>query len=295
MREQARVWLTEKHIATENIARTWTFRTDIFDYNQFLRNITQELIKDATNVRTNLSNYASEIMELVDRYCLDYLFGKKLDYDKDENYTVLNIMEVYSFIKQELRKALNEFLLSFNTDTVVNATWRKLSVMRYWRMKKNSSIEVRKSIYERTPFGYGSGLEKLFALNVLEKSPEVKSWSKINDKRGSFHLRIKYLADDGIFKSYFPDFLIKTDKKVYLVETKSDRDFEKDPDVRTKAINARKMAFLFSKVACPFKELDQAQDWEYILIPESRFNDNIDLSFEALANVCKDATDRLTK
>lgn len=79
-----------------------------------------------------------------------------------------------------------------------------------------------------------------------------------------------------------------------MVEKKSDRDFEKDPDVRTKALNARKMVSLFSKVKCPFGELNQPQEWEYILIPESRFNDNINLSFEALANVCRDATDRLT-
>jgi type III restriction enzyme len=294
IRDHAKVWLTEKHMITENVARTWTFRTDIFDYNQFLRNITQDLIKDATSVRTNLSNYSSEIMELVDRYCTDYLFGKIVNFAEDENYPVLNIIEVYSFIKQEFRKSLNEFLLSFNTDSVVNATWRKLSVMKYWRMKKNSSIEVRKSIYERLPFGHGAGLEKSFAIGVLEKSPEVKSWSKLNDKRGSFHLHIKYLAEDGNFKSYFPDFLIKTNKKIYLVETKSDRDFEKDPEVRTKAVNTRKMASLFSKIICPFEELDQPKEWEYILIPESRFNDNINLSFEALANVCKDATDRLT-
>jgi type III restriction enzyme len=279
MKGHAKVWLTEKHMVTENIARTWTFRTDIFDYNQFLRNITQELIKDATSVRTNLSNYSSEVMELVDRYCTNYLFGVKVTYDEDENYSVLNIMEVYSFIRQEFRKALNEFLLSFSTDSVVNATWRKLSVMKYWRMKKDSSIEVRKSIYER----------------LLERSPEVKAWSKINDKRGSFHLHLKYLAEDGNFKSYFPDFLIKTDKKVYLVETKSDRDFEKDPEVRTKAVNARKMTSLFSQISCPFKELTQPQEWEYILVPESRFNENINLSFEALANVCRNATDRLAE
>jgi type III restriction enzyme len=182
----------------------------------------------------------------------------------------------------------------FNTDSVVNATWRKLSVMKYWRMKKELSVDVRKSIYEKMPFGHGAGLEKSFVIGVLEKSPEVRSWSKLNDKRGSFHLHIKYLANDGNFKSYFPDFLVKTDKKIYLVETKSDRDFEKDPDVQTKAVNARKMASLFSKVKCTFTDLNQPQDWEYILIPESRFNENINLSFEALASVCKDATDRLT-
>jgi hypothetical protein len=107
------------------------------------------------NVKTNLSNYSSEIMELVDRYCTTYLFGNTVTYDKDENYMVLNIMEVYSFIKQEFRKALNEFLLSFSTDTVVTATWRKLSVMKYWRMKKESSIGIRKSLYVRLPFGHG--------------------------------------------------------------------------------------------------------------------------------------------
>ena len=165
--------------------------------------------------------------------------------------------------------------------------------MKYWRMKKELSVDMSKSIYEKMPFGYAAGLEKSFAIGVLEKSPEVKSWSKLNDKRGSFHLHIKYLANDGNFKLYFLDFLIKTDKKMYIVETKSDRDFEKDPDVQTKAVNAREMTSLFSKVKCTFIDFNQPQEWEYILIPESRFNENINLSFEALASVCKDATDRL--
>ena len=64
-------------------------------------------------------------MELVDNYCSNYLFGSLTNYDINENYAVLTLMEVYSFIKQEFRKALNEFLLSFNTESVVNATWRK--------------------------------------------------------------------------------------------------------------------------------------------------------------------------
>jgi hypothetical protein len=55
------------------------------------------------------------------------------------------------------------------------------------------------------------------------------------------------------------------------------------------------MASLFSQVKCPFEELDQPQEWEYILIPESIFNDNINLSFEALANACRSATDRLAE
>lgn len=291
MKQQAKVWLTEKHIGTESIARTWAFRTDIFDYNQFLRVITQDLIKDATNVKTNLSNYASEIMGLVDDYCSNHLFGVKINFDEDENYIVLNIMEVYAHIKREFRKQLNEFLLSFSTDMVINANWRKLSVMKYWRMKLNSSIEIEKSIYERLPFGHAAGLEMRFALEVLEKSPEVIAWSKLNDKRGSFHLNIKYLANDGNYKSYFPDFIIKTDEKIYLAETKSDKDFEKDPDVQAKAINSKKMCELFSKIDCPL--LAQPKDWEYVIIPQSRFDANLGLSFEALANICKDATDLL--
>lgn len=291
MRKQAKVWLSEKHIGTENIARTWAFKTDIFDYNQFLRLITQDLIKD--NNITNLSNYSSEIMGLVDDYCTNHLFGKRINYDEEENYTVLNIMELYGFIKKELRKELWNFLLSFNTETVLNAKWRKMSVMNFWRMKENSSVKVSKCIYEKLPFGHGAGLELKFVIEVLEKSQEVISYSKINDKRGSFHLHIKYLAEDGNYKSYFPDFIIKTDKKMFIVETKSDKDFEKDPDVKAKATNTKKMCQLFSKIKCPFKELNQPIEWEYVIIPESRFSKNQGLSFEALANVCKDATEFL--
>ena len=45
-----------------------------------------------------------------------------------------------------------------------------------------------------------------------------------------------------------------------MVETKSDRDFEKDPDVVTKSVNARKMTSLLSKVKRSFIELNQPQD-----------------------------------
>jgi len=76
-------------------------------------------------------------MELVDNYCSNYLFGSLTNYDINENYAVLTIMEVYSFIKQEFRKALNEFLLSFNTESKLMLLGEKLSVMKYWRMKKD--------------------------------------------------------------------------------------------------------------------------------------------------------------
>lgn len=291
MKKQAKVWLTEKHIATENIARTWAFKTDIFDYNQFLRIITGDLIKD--NEITNLSNYSSEIMGLVDEYCTNNLFGKLINYDENENYTVLNIMELYAFIKKELRKELWNFLLSFDTETVLNAKWRKLSVMKFWRMRENSSVKISKCIYERLPFGHGAGLELRFVNEVLEKSPEVIAYSKLNDKRGSFHLHIKYLAEDGNYKSYFPDFIIKTDDKMYIVETKSDKDFEKDSDVKAKSTNAKKMCQLYSKIKCPFKELNQPKEWEFVIVPQSRFIKNQGLSFEALVGICKDATEFL--
>jgi type III restriction enzyme len=68
-------------------------------------------------------------------------------------------------------------------------------------------------------------------LNVLEQSLEVNAYSK-PDRR--YALRIPYRDEYGMPREYEIDFLVRTKDKVYLVETKADKDLN-DPTVLLKA------------------------------------------------------------
>jgi type III restriction enzyme len=291
MKKRSKVYLSESHISHGYKARTWAFATDIFDYNQFLRSVTSDIIGDKTV--TNLSGNASQIMELIDNYCSNYLFGSQINYDEDDNFMVLNILEVYEFVKSAIRKVVWNFAMSIKDETEKSANWKKLSEQKFWKMRSYGSIPTTKCIYERLPFTYGGGLERAFATEILEKSPEVLSYSKINQFTGSKHMYIKYLSEDGHYKSYYPDFLVKTKESVFVIETKSDKDFKIDPDVVNKARNAKKLCGLFSGINVPFNDIQQPMKWEYLIIPETSLKDNIGLSFDAIVEISRNFLDLL--
>lgn len=291
MKKRAKVHVSESHLSRMYKAKNWDFTTDVFDYNQFLRAITEDVIE--TNKITNLSNYGTDIMGLIDNYCCNYLFNTNINYDEDENFTVLNILEVYDFVKTEIRKIVWNFALSSKDNIQKIANWKRLSEQGFWKMRMNGTIETSKCIYNRLPFTHGAGLERQFTSEILEKSPEVLAYSKINQFKGSKHMYIKYLSEDGHYSSYFPDFLVKTKDSIYIIETKSDKDFQKDPDVVNKAINAKKLCELYTGIKLPFKDIQQPEKWEYLIIPETRLKDNIGLSFDAIVELSKNFLDIL--
>jgi type III restriction enzyme len=280
MKNRAKVFLAERYTVTRHAARKWAYDTDIFDYNYFLRGITSDLLTDGKNAV--LSAYSSEIMGLADDYCKNFLFGRPVNYDVDNNHHVLNILEVAEFAERNLRKTLWNFILVTRQETALSAKWRRLSHVKFWRMKKSVAVSTERCIYPSLPFGYARGLEKRFVTDVLESSNEVLAYSKIMDYRASRHLAIRYLANDGNYASYYPDFLVKTKDKMYVVETKLDKDFERDPDVRSKAVASVKMCSLFSEIECPVAELRQPKEWEYVIFKQSAFEKNLGLTFDQL-------------
>jgi len=280
MKKRAKVFLAERYTITKHAARKWAYETDVFDYNYFLRGTTNDLIGDGKTIV--LSAYAADIMGLLDDYCRNFLFGQTIDYDADNNHYVLNILEIADFVKKNLRKALWDFILSTREERALTAKWRRLSDTKYWRMKKTVAEPTDRCIYPMLPFGYARGLEKQFMTDVLESSEEVLAYSKVMDYRGSRHLAFRYLAHDGTYGSYYPDFIVKTKDRMYVVETKLDKDFERDPDVRNKAVAAVKMCELFSEIECPIQEAGQPKEWEYVIFKESALKKNIALTFDQL-------------
>jgi type III restriction enzyme len=121
-----------------------------------------------------------------------------------------------------------------------------------------------KTIYPRQGFSAtGGGFEKSFMESILEQSSEVLTYAKL-DKRHA--LLIPYRDEYGILREYEVDFVIKTNDKMYLVETKADKNLhELSILLKTKA--AHIWCLNASKVSPP-EDISQPKDWEYLVLSE---------------------------
>ena len=134
------------------------------------------------------------------------------------------------------------------------------------KMRESFSLEVSKCIYER--LGYPTsrgGFEKAF-IEFLDRDGEVERFLKINESQHAFAV-IYYMRTDGLMATYHPDFIVGTDKKIYLIETKgNDKLFDKN--VRQKQTATVEWTRKINELK-PEERMNR--EWEYVLISEDNF------------------------
>lgn len=156
--------------------------------------------------------------------------------------------------------------------------WRKLSDLARIFVREKASVEVTRCIYPRLPFAaVAGGLERDFMAEILDQSPEVLAFAKLDRKHP---LKISYRDKSGIQRDYELDFVVKTERRMFLVETKSDRDLE-SATVGLKARAASSWCETASTVTLP-ENMNQPQEWEYLIVAENIFKANRGLSFDGL-------------
>jgi len=287
---QLKKWLSkliiqETHIETGKKTKTWKLDNEYFDYSYFLRQASRAVaVRGKTSI---LTAQQSRIAELIDDYVSEYCFGESIDFTKQENYCVLNYTLVFDHIVQTIHKAIVRLIEGYKYE--VKGIWGKLSDVPRIMVRESKSVETDKSIYPRIGFqAKGGGFERDFMINVLNPSAEVLSYAKL-DRRHK--LKITYRDETGILRNYEVDFIIKTAKKNYLVETKADRDlYSPNVAVKVRAATAWcEQAFTVK----PLSEFKQPQEWEYLIISESLFKNNRGLGFEALVPLCQGLRDKI--
>jgi type III restriction enzyme len=229
----------------------------------------------------------ADIAGLIDEYVSDFCFGKKIDFSKPENYCVLNYPDVFDHIVNALRKEIIRLIEGYKYEP--KGIWASLSEVPRIMVRESKSVETGKSIYPR--LGYqpkGGGFECDFMLNVLNTSSEVISFCKL-DRRHK--LKIQYRDETGILRTYEIDFIIKTSDKMYLLETKADKDIE-NPNTAVKARAAVAWCDQASTVSEP-KKYKQPRAWEYLLLSESLFRKNEGLGFGAFVPLCQALRNRV--
>ena len=277
------ILIADKHKVTENIVSTWGLQTELFDYGFFLRQIALRLTTDGDD-RATLSARRAELMELIDRYTSDYLFGGPVDFSQADNYRVLVHVPIYDFVTQRLRIALTDLLGKVVYEPQPEAVWQRVSQVPEILVRSKTAVTTTRSIYPRqAPAAKGGGFEAKFMRDVLERSKSsVVAYAKL-DQRHDF--RIRYINEYGIARDYYPDFLVKTKEKMYLVETKANKDMG-TAVVARKARAAMGWCEAASRIKPP-PDLNQPQEWEYVLLSEKTYDLNRAVGFDGLLAACR--------
>lgn len=287
---QLKSWLSklivqETHVETGKKTKTWKLDNEYFDYSHFLRQASR-----AVATRGNesiLTAKQAEIAHIIDDYVSEYCFGETIDFTEQENYSVLNYILVFDHVVQAIHKAIVKLIEGYKYET--KGIWGKLSEVPRLMMRESKSVETDKSIYPR--IGYqikGGGFERDFMLEALNPSAEVLSYSKLDRRH---RLKITYRDHTGILRNYEVDFVVKTKDKMYLVETKADKDVT-TPNVAVKVRAAMAWCEQASTVVPP-AEYNQSKAWEYLLLSEWLFKNNQGLGFEALVPLCRGLRDQI--
>ncbi|MBW7897474.1 hypothetical protein B188_22960 [Candidatus Brocadiaceae bacterium B188] len=101
---------------------------------------------------------------------------------------------------------------------------------------------------------------------LCDNDSVVKAFLKISEIYHDF-AHLSYIRSDGILSSYYPDFIIKTPKNIYLVETKAQEDI-KDENVLLK----KQSALDWLKKIDELKPQDRDDcGWSYALLGENTF------------------------
>ncbi len=255
----------------------YSVKPDIFDaqsYNSFISKIVNAVSQVPVKLeRKKQKNFyimqinTAQVARLTDDYIRHRLFGKDFDPMKDNNWKILLLTEAK--IIQHIIKNLSQKIydLQNNIDvTEAKIIKRFFSEVFELKIRESCSIDVAKTIYSKIAFPSNKGgFEKNF-IEFIDSDSKLKSFIKINEHYHDF-ANVLYIREDGMLAHYFPDFILKVNNKIYLVETKADRDLNNE-----NVLQKRRATLEWIEKINKLKSEDRMNcDWFYVLLGENTF------------------------
>jgi type III restriction enzyme len=279
---QTRILITDFHPDTK-YRREWELEESNFSYSVFLRNTVKGII--GGNRRSAwLTRFAPDITGIVDQYISGHLFGRKIDFNLDENLRRLRNQQVFDFVVTEVRKKLMKFVQNAKSNEVIEADWTKLSTFKTLKVRMERAIATKKCVYPYVDFPPRGGFERKFTQDVLENDSSVEAYVKLNQYVHQFS--IPYINNMGHLVPYYPDFLVKTRDSMHIIETKSTKDAANDIDTKIKAIAASGICSKISMVK-NIPETNQPRIWNYVLLPQNIFDEMEGSGLHSLIERCE--------
>ena len=270
----------EKFRSQEITVRTqfgqYRVSADIFtveNYNEFLSKIISNVTSMFQNIgRKNkafpmMQINQAELMGVIDNYIRNKLFNEPFNPMENENWRILLMSEnsIINHIIKQISKCIQEIHQNVDvTKAIVQEI--KFSSVDELRMRENYSIEVTKCIYDRLSYpSHGGGLEKAF-IETVDIDGEVEAFTKINEYYHTF-ATITYIREDGLLARYYPDFIVKIQDTIYIVETKAEKDIN-SPNVQRKRVATLDMLDKINQLS---PENRMHCEWKYCLLGENTF------------------------
>jgi type III restriction enzyme len=201
----------------------------------------------------------------IDTYIRSRLFGHTFVPLDDENWRLLlNDAVTAHIIKVVAQELLRTEAIEAGDDGEV--THRKLSEVDRLTMRESSSLAVAKCIYPRLPYPSRSGLLERAFIEMADRDGSIEAFCKVHEHKHVF-VRLRYVKEDGLPAFYSPDFLVRTDTDIFLVETKAQGQLA-HPNVKRKRTAA--LAWCDRINALPEKDRSY-RTWRYVLLGEDVF------------------------
>ncbi len=183
-----------------------------FDYTENFSLYLSYICKAITS-KTGSSSIFVELVPKVKTYIENYFFDQSL-YGED-----LEVTRKLNYIP--IREKLVEIFAS--TINSISRKEEKVSIPRHFKVSETLPFhtsepvtKVRKSVFEVLPYPKRSAFEKEF-MGCLDEKDEVHAFTKVVSRH---QLHIPYYNQEGYLRYYLPDFVVKVDGAMYIVETK---------------------------------------------------------------------------
>ncbi|MFH1224873.1 MAG: DEAD/DEAH box helicase family protein [Candidatus Diapherotrites archaeon] len=255
----------------------YTVTSDIFtakSYNSFI----QKIVNAVTSVTVKVSKRSPKtfpimqintaiVAKLTDDYIRHKLFGEEFDPLENNNWRILILTQ--ERIIQHIVKNLSQSIYDLQNKldvTEAKIVKKYFSEINEMKIRETCSLDVAKTIYPKIAFPSNKGgFEKAF-IEFIDSDSKLKAFVKINEHYHDF-ANVLYIREDGLLAHYFPDFIARIGDKVYLVETKAER------DLSSVNVKQKRLATLdwISKVNELKPEDRMGCTWHYVLLGESTF------------------------
>jgi type III restriction enzyme len=133
-------------------------------------------------------------------------------------------------------------------------------------MREKYCLDIVKTIYEKQSYPSNKGgFEKSF-MEYCDTDSTIEAFIKVNE---NYHLfaKITYVRADGMLASYSPDFVVKTNDKIFVVETKA-QDNLSNENVKLKQLATVDWIGRVNQLK-PEDRMNAV--WEYVLLGENTF------------------------
>lgn len=243
-------------------------------YNEFLSKIVSVITSSVVKVGKKTKAFPvmqinhPALVGLIDTFIRNQLFKAPFDPFVDDNWRVLLLSQ--AGITQHVIKKVSKSIYDMQNNIEVEEA---LVIKQYFsavpelRMRANYSLELAKTIYEKLPYPSNKGGFERDFMRFCDHDSQVKAFLKISENSHDF-AHLNYIRTDGILSFYFPDFMVKTEDGIYLVETKAQKDL-RDENVLQKQRGA--LDWLKKVNELNPEDRDRCK-WSYVLLGEMTFD-----------------------